>query len=334
MPDTLSSSTSQSRHFVFEQLADGVFAAIARDGGWAIGNAGIVDLGGLTVVYETSLTPEAAQDLRHYAEDRTGRAPGIVVNSHYHNDHIWGNQVFGPPARIVSTNRTRELILTDGQVELNSCVAEASDRLDSLKEQEGGAATEADRNALSYWVAYWEGLVHELPRLTVRLPDITFDTRLLIHGTRRSLELIEFKAAHTASDTALYLRDEGVVFASDMLFVGCHPYLSDGDPHRLLKALQNLGALGATAYVPGHGPAGDLADLRLVAAYVADCLDSARTLIRTGTANAASIRKLPIPAKYETWQLRQFFVGNIQSLCRRLGQTWIDEVEQAALFGS
>src|SRR5450759_2843919 len=117
MPDEMSPSTSESRHFVFEQLADGVFAAIERDGGWAISNAGIVDLGGLTVVYAPSLSP---------------------------------------PARIVSTNRTRELVLTDGQVELQSCVAEASDRLISLKEQDAAAATQDERNALSLWIAYWE----------------------------------------------------------------------------------------------------------------------------------------------------------------------------------
>jgi cyclase len=334
MPDELSPSIFESRHFVFEQLADGVFAAIARDGGWAISNAGIVDLGGLTVVYDTSLTPRAAQDLRRFADEATGRAPDIVVNSHYHNDHIWGNQVFGPLARIVATNRTRELILTDGQAELQDCVAEASNRLSSLREQDAAAATEEDRNALSLWIAYWEGLVQELPHLTVSLPEITFDTRLLIHGTHRSLELIEFKAAHTGSDTALYLHAESVVFASDMLFVNCHPNLVDGDPHRLLKALQSLGALGAAVYVPGHGPVGGLADLQLVAAYIGDCLDVARALIRTGVANAASIRKLPIPAKYGAWQQRQFFANNIQSLCRRLGQAWMDEAEQSTLFGS
>src|SRR5450830_703053 len=118
MPDEMSPSTSESRHFVFEQLADGVFAAIERDGGWAISNAGIVDLGGLTVVYDTSLTPRAAQDLRRFAEEVTGRAPDIVVNSHYHNDHIWGNQVFAPEAQIVSSARTRKLIATAGMEEL------------------------------------------------------------------------------------------------------------------------------------------------------------------------------------------------------------------------
>jgi glyoxylase-like metal-dependent hydrolase (beta-lactamase superfamily II) len=148
------------------------------------------------------------------------------------------------------------------------------------------------------------------------------------------LELIEFKDAHTGSDAALCVRDAGVVFASDLLFVGCHPYLANGDPHRLLKSLQSLVALDASVYVPGHGPAGHPPDLRLNAAYVADCLDAARALIRGGAANIASIRRLPIPDRYDAWQLRQYYAGNIQSLCRRLGQAWLDEAEQSALFGS
>jgi cyclase len=332
-PNERSPSMPESRHFVFEQVADGVFAAIARDGGWAIANAGIVDLGGLTVLYDTSLNPRAALDLRSLAEAATGRPPDLVVNSHYHNDHIWGNQVFGP-VHILATNRTRELILTDGQTELRDCRADAPDRVAKLTEEYAAAETEAERRALRLWIGYWEGLVQELPQLTVCLPDITFETRLTLHGERRSLELIEFKDAHTGSDAALYVRDAGVVFASDLLFVDCHPYLSDGDPHRLLKALQSLVALDAAVYVPGHGPAGRRVDLRLNAAYVADCLDAARALIRSGSANAASIRKLAIPARYEGWALRQFYAGNIQWLCRRLGQVWLDEAEQSALFGS
>lgn len=37
---------SNSKHFTLQELAKGVFAAIAIDGGVAICNAGVVDLGG------------------------------------------------------------------------------------------------------------------------------------------------------------------------------------------------------------------------------------------------------------------------------------------------
>src|SRR3990172_6492741 len=90
-----------SQHFRLERLADGVYAAIASGSGAATCNAGIVDLGDRTLVFDPFLTPKAAHDLRVAAEQLTGRSVSIVINSHYHNDHIRGNQVFSAETRIV-----------------------------------------------------------------------------------------------------------------------------------------------------------------------------------------------------------------------------------------
>lgn len=102
----------RSKHFRLQQLTKSTYAAIAEDGGSAICNAGIIDLGGQIVVFDTFLTPQAAMDLQLMTEELFGRKPQIVVNSHYHNDHIWGNQVFIPGSQIISSVRTRELITT------------------------------------------------------------------------------------------------------------------------------------------------------------------------------------------------------------------------------
>ena len=51
-------------HFRLEQIAEGVYAAIAREGGAAHSNAGIVDLGDRTLVFDTLGTPKAAEELR------------------------------------------------------------------------------------------------------------------------------------------------------------------------------------------------------------------------------------------------------------------------------
>jgi glyoxylase-like metal-dependent hydrolase (beta-lactamase superfamily II) len=82
------------QHFKLHPLAEGVYAAIAENGGQAISNAGLVDLGGQVIVFDTFLTPQAAVELRRFAIDRFGQVSHIIINSHYHNDHIWGNQVF------------------------------------------------------------------------------------------------------------------------------------------------------------------------------------------------------------------------------------------------
>ena len=77
---------SESPHFEIYELAHGVFAAIHKDGSGAICNAGIVDLGDRTLVFDTFLTPQAAGDLKVAAEALTLRPVTLVVNSHCHND--------------------------------------------------------------------------------------------------------------------------------------------------------------------------------------------------------------------------------------------------------
>ncbi len=108
----------ESSFFHIEPLAEGVYAAIANDEDRAPGNAGIVDLGGETLIFDTFLVPHAAQDLRTAAEELTRQPVGWVVNSHAHRDHVFGNQVFAPAATIVSTAGTRQLMARDVELTL------------------------------------------------------------------------------------------------------------------------------------------------------------------------------------------------------------------------
>src|SRR4051812_36311615 len=98
----------ESEHFTLQAVAEGVWAAIARlDGGAAVGNTAIVDLGDRTLVFDTCWTPTAARDLRAAAETLTGRSVTYTINSHRHGDHVLGNQVFADTV-LVATERTRE----------------------------------------------------------------------------------------------------------------------------------------------------------------------------------------------------------------------------------
>jgi cyclase len=109
----MQTATFESSFFRIEPLAEDVYAAIAIDEDRAPGNAGIVSLGSETLIFDTFLTPRAAQDLRAAAEQLTHQPIGWVVNSHWHGDHVSGNQVFAPPATIISTLKTRQLIAKD-----------------------------------------------------------------------------------------------------------------------------------------------------------------------------------------------------------------------------
>lgn len=103
----------ETQHFDLEQVADGIFAAIVIPGNAAQGNAAIIDLGDSTLIFDTFLTAQAAEELQDSAELLTGRLATYVVNSHYHLDHVMGNQVFFPHATFIATSQTRTLMEND-----------------------------------------------------------------------------------------------------------------------------------------------------------------------------------------------------------------------------
>jgi len=308
-----------SRQFVIHPLVEGVYAAIATNGGHAICNAGLVDLGGQVLAFDSFISPQAATDLLRFSMQRFGRPPSLVINSHYHNDHIWGNQVFTPAAPVISSDRTRQLIATSGKEELEWYSAHSSERLESLRVQYKNATDEKHRNETLLWIGEYEAVLEALPHLSLCSPNITFENRLEIHGTRRSASLTSFEEAHTGSDTILYLPQDGIVFLADLLFVGCHPYLGDGDPFKLIQALHEVSLLDAASFVPGHGPVGSIADVKLLIEYIEECLQTARVLLNAGDVSETRINELEVPEKYRDWQVSMFYPVNVKFLCQCLG---------------
>jgi cyclase len=298
-----------SKHFDIIELAEGVYAAIATQNGAGVSNAGVIDLGGHTLVVDTLLTPQAARDLRRFAEEQTGRAPDLVVNTHFHNDHVWGNQVFLPEAQIIASEETLRLMKTWGVEELEDYTVHSAGRLNALREEYAAETDEAKKADKILWIAYYEGIIEALPTLKVCLPDITFERRLTLHGDRYSAQLLAFERGHTLGDTVVYLPETRIAFLSDLLFVGCHPYLADGDPLALRAVLVELQSLDARVLVPGHGPPGDREDLQRLVDYIDLCIETARSLPEEPEWDT-----LAPPPAYQDWQFPQFYRANIRCL--------------------
>ncbi len=311
-------NASASKHFTVQPLADGVFAAISRIGGSADCNAGIVDLGGTCLVFDTFLTPSAAEDLCRAVKSFVEYRPDIVINSHYHNDHIWGNQVFAPPAHIVASRQTYELMLTEGKKEFEEETASAAETLAYCQNLVQKAETEERRSTGEMFVGLYEGLVQDLPRLVVRLPDIIYEGRLSFHGAKRSAELISYCNCHTGNDAVLFLPEDGIVFMSDLLFVGIHPYLPHGNPANLVKTLKEILDFKATRFVPGHGLVGGKPEINLNIDYVENCIETAQVLVGESKANKETISAMQVPERFKHWLAASFYQANLHFLCERL----------------
>ncbi len=310
------SAVSAGRHFSLEPLADGVWAAVHRAGGWAIGNAGIVDLGDATLVFDAGLTPEAGVELAAAARSLTGRPPTHLLLSHYHNDHLRGFQAL-PDAPLFASETTRGLVDTRGREELASDLEHGAARLAETKalEHDDDPVRRAFAGA---FVPYWEALVATAPRIALRLPEVTFEGRMRFHGPRRSADFATLGAGHTPDDAVLILPDDGVVFCGDLLFVASHPYLADGDPEGWLRALETLKRLGAGRYLPGHGPVGTAADVDALSAHIGDLLAKAEDLHRQGVTAADLGDPLPEDAS-AAWDFAfPFYRANLRFVLRRL----------------
>ncbi len=271
-----------SRHYNWEQLADGVLAAIMKEeGSHASSNAGIIDLGDQTIVFDSSNSPAAGRDLLATARLYTGCEPAYLINSHYHGDHVRGNQVFGAKTQIVSTVETAVLMKDRGIPQL----AQQKETLpQQFAAQEARLAAASDENEIALlqgMLAFYRPTVAALPELETRLPTLTFAQQMNFVGTKRTAQLITYGGAHTASDAFLYLPDCGVVFVADLLFLGFHPFLADGDPDNLPPMLDKIKQLDADKYVSGHGGVGTEADLIFMQNYVekvkATAIDYAQT---------------------------------------------------------
>jgi cyclase len=280
-------------HFTIVEVAPGVHAAIAGTSGAAVSNAAIIDTGDKTLVVDTFQTPQAAAELRATAVDLTGRDAFLVVNSHWHDDHTYGNQAFADTP-IVSTRTTLELIVANAPADLAVYEQEIDGYLTAQRqrlESEDPAVQAAARRALSTL-----GQVKEaIPGFRLTLPDVLIEGSLVIAG-ETEVEIVTYGGGHTDSDVFVWVPDRSVLVTGDLSWNGLHPRSQDGHPTMWAEILERMLDLGPHVVINGHGdPSGPEVLAALVPYFraVADGVEQVK-----GGADPAEI---PLPAGSEAW---------------------------------
>ena len=304
----------QSQYFQLQQLAEGVYAAKIEEGQGAWANAGIIDLGDATLVFDTFLTPAAARDLKQVAEQLFGREVRYVVNSHWHLDHTMGNQVFSN-AVILSTKTARELL--GGGFDLSDKDAFAQGIEQDIQEMTRLRDTLSDprtvqsmQNEIKEMTLFGQAV----PELEVTLLTVTFEKELTIHGTKRSVQLVSYGGGHSASDAFLYLSGEKIAFMGDLVFVNTHPSIHKQPVPEWIRILEQIKSLELKSIVPGHGEVGDYTHLDVMIDYLTVLYEQVQRYVENG-GTLEEINQLPIPAKYEKWgrfkHVHQWNVRNV-----------------------
>ncbi len=280
-------------HFTLVDAAPGVHAAIAGPTGAAVSNAAIIDTGDKTIVVDTFQTAQAAAELRAAAVDLTGRDAFLVVNSHWHDDHTAGNQVFSD-LPIVATRTTLELIVANAPADLGAYEQEIDGYLTAQRgrlESDDPAIQAAARRA----IATLGQIKDAIPGFRLTLPDVLIEGSLTIAG-ERDLEVVTYGGGHTDSDVFVWIPDTRTVVTGDLSWAELHPRSQDGHPDRWAEILERMLDLGPEVVINGHGaPSGPEVLTALVPYFRAVAEGVER--VRAG----ADPAEIPLPAGSEDW---------------------------------
>lgn len=288
-----------SKHFTLEKVSRNVYAAIAKEGSGSVANAGFVDLGDNLIVFDTFNTQQASEDLKNIAEKITNQPVTWVVNSHWHGDHIRGNQTF-KGSNIIFSEITYSKIKENHPLRINkqkNDIQGLSNYIDSLNKKQ-------DSN-LKDQINFLSELEKSLPTLELVLPNQTFKGELTFLGTNCSAILFSLGGGHSFCDAMVYIPDERVIFMGDLLFVKCHPtFFEETNLDKWVEILRKVELMDFDVAISGHGSVGTKKDLIKLIDYL-------RELISVVSKND-NIEEVEIPDMYRDWSSPEIYHQNLR----------------------
>lgn len=263
-----------------DEVGEGVYAYIQPDGGWLINNAGIIGAtdGQGYVLVDTASTEARNRALFAAAANIAGTELQALVNTHHHPDHTYGNWLVPAGVPIISSFECRDALIR--------------------------ADFEAARNTKGT----------DFGHLELRPPNQTFSGEMVLHAGSRQIRLISLGPAHTFGDVVVWLPEERICFAGDLVFSGGHPFLVEGSIDGYRKALEFLHSLKADALVPGHGPVcrGEQIPVLLdkLDDYAAFVQHLAAEGLQSGLTPLEVSQQAP-PTPFDEWNERERLVANV-----------------------
>lgn len=263
--------------FTLHEVAPGVWAAIdnaAAKSARAGANAGFVIGSDGVLVVDTFENPDAAKELLNQIRRKTNLPIRFVVNTHYHLDHVAGNNIFtAAGATVLAQQNVRAWERTEN------------------KKFFGAKITDTELNMVE----------------SLGLPSITYADGIELYlGTRQII--VHSFPGHTGGDSAVFVPDANVVFCGDLFWNHTLPNLIDASTKPWIETL-DLGIQHhpEAVFVPGHGEVGHVQDVRDFRGFLSDLRDDVAQAQAAGkTEDALTATVLPeIEQKYGTWD----FIG-------------------------
>jgi glyoxylase-like metal-dependent hydrolase (beta-lactamase superfamily II) len=185
-------------------------------------NIGAVLGDGAALVVDTRSTHAQARQILADLRTLTSDPVTVVVNTHGHYDHAFGNRVFRPAAIWGHAG----------------CPA---------------FMTRTAEEARSRMAVEQPDLAADLAEVVIDPPEHLFTEQATIEVGGRQVELRFLGRAHTDHDIVVGVPGADVVFAGDLIEGGAVPYFGDGYPLDWPATADALAGIVTGTVVPGHG---------------------------------------------------------------------------------
>jgi glyoxylase-like metal-dependent hydrolase (beta-lactamase superfamily II) len=258
-------ATPEPEVWAFEDLGGGVYASVTRaEHGYSrfanslvvVGDAGVA-------VVDTRESPAAARALIDSIAVRTDLPVVAVVNTHWHWDHVNGNQAFVeafPGAEIVGHPETRRLIESEGAARVGERIEALRGRRERLGRWLLQGATDDGRELTNDEVGQAREIVRadsvkigQLAEVRLTPPTRLVGDSAVIDLGGRSIVVLHPGPAHTPGDLVVLVPDAALAFMGDLIEFGA-PFFGDGTVAGSRDALALLDGRGLGRYLPAHGP--------------------------------------------------------------------------------
>lgn len=274
-----------------QEVAPGVYTALQPFADrFNDSNSTVILLDDSVVVVDTQTTLTATRAVAEQIRHLTNKPVRWVINTHWHGDHVQGNQVYRelyPQVQFVAQVNTREDMAKRATAELGDDVASLPKRIESWRQMLNAGKTPtgkelsgSDKSALQMRIDTFSRELPDLQKTHILLPDLTFSDSLTIYGSSLEIRLVHYPG-HTMGDTVVYLPLQKVLITGDLL--DDMPYTGDGSPAELVKTLQQLDRLDFDIVIPGHGSIEQgHGHLHQIEALFAEIVKRVQTAVRSG----------------------------------------------------
>lgn len=292
------------------RLADGVYGLVWREQPIHPEPNVLIVVDDDVLVVDSSMFPSTAATIIREVKKLTSRPVRWVVNTHWHDDHVFGNSVYRetwPGVHFAAHPSTRADAASQAFAAIPQDIAQNAANLERYramlrtgKGDDGKPLTEARRkrveNAVSYFVRY----AREAGSVRTVLPDVTFEDRLVLHRGARTVELLHLGRGNTRGDVVVWLPRERILATGDLVVspspFGIGSYYSDWT-----GTLERLMQLDAATVFLSHGrPQRDFAYVRTLRDLLADLVSRVSAEVKRG----ASLEDVKRSVTLEDWKER------------------------------